>query len=360
MRKKTFWSLIITILLIVVIGAACGYEPEELENENSEATSGDDSASEEDNTMENNESAGDVEEQKLLLGTSSQGGTYYVWGGGWADIMNENVPKADIAVEVTGGPTSNIQLIEEKDMELGFVTSWLGGEAHEGIGWTEEKYENFGAIFPMYPSVLYLYTLEDNPIESIDDFADQHISVGPPGSTSDQAGKIVLDTLDVEPSKVSSLPTNDAVDNLKDGIVDAGFAVTGVPGPFMLDLETTHNVRHIELNDEEIDALLEEYPFWSTLDIASDTYKDLEEDITHIAFWNFAVASKDLSDDLVYELVKSTFENQEELINVDPSAKDTLAENIVHSSMPLHPGAYKYYQEEGIDIPEDLIPPEKR
>lgn len=344
--------------MLVLLGAACGYEPEEAGSSNTGTNEVEESEDQEEQSEAGEKNVAVTEEERLLLGTSSQGGTYYVWGGGWANIMNENIPGVDISVEVTGGPVTNVQLIEEGEMELGFVTTWLGGEAYEGIGWADKKYEKFGTIFPMYPSVLYVYTLEDNPIKSVYDFEGKHISVGAPGSTSDQAGRIVLDVLGITPEEISSLPTNTQVDNLKDGLVDANFAVTGVPGPFMLDLETTHNVRHIELSDEDINKLLEEYPYWSTLDIPSDTYKDLEDDITIIAFWNVAVASTDLSDDLVYELVKQTFANHEELLNVDPSAKDTLAENIIHSSVPLHPGAYKYYEEQGIDIPDELVPPE--
>src|SRR5699024_4358584 len=108
----------------------------------------------------------------------------------------------------------------------------------------------------------------------------------------------------------------------------------------------------------ERELILEEYPYWTTIDVTSDTYEHLEDDITNIAFWNMAVASADLSDDVVYEIVKATFENHDQLLSVDPAAQDTLAENISHSTVPLHPGAYRYYEEEGIDVPQDLIPEE--
>ncbi|WP_156854467.1 TAXI family TRAP transporter solute-binding subunit [Oceanobacillus sp. AG] len=352
MIKKNLFIITISIMVVFVL-AGCGYELNEGEEEN-EDLEVDDAVS----VAVSDFSLKD-EESRLLLGTSSQGGTYYVWGGGWAKIMGDSIPGLDISVEVTGGPVTNVQLIDQGEMDIGFVTTWLGGEAYEGIGWADKKYDNFGSLFPMYPSILYLYSLQDIPIETIQDINGKHISVGPPGSTSDIAGRAVLDNLGIETREISALPTNTQVDNLKDGLVDANFAVAGAPGPFMLDLEATHDVRHIELSDEEIDKMLEDYPYWTTYEVPSDMYKDLDEDITQIAFWNVAIASLELSEELVYELVKQTFENHQQLLNVDPTSKDTLAENVIHNGMPLHPGAYKYYKEIGIEIPDELVPPEK-
>lgn len=295
---------------------------------------------------------------KLLLGTSSQGGTYYVWGGGWADIMAKAVPGVDIAVEVTGGPTSNMQLIQSGDMDLGFVTAWLGGEGYHGVGWTSEKHDKVRSIFSMYPSVMHMYSLQGKGIESIQDFSGHHISTGAPGSTSAEAGEALLNVLGIKPSKISGVPTNTSIDGLRDGTIDAGFAVTGVPGPFMLDLETTHDVQHIGLTKEEMDKLLGEYPYWSEMDVPAGTYKHQKEDLKVVAFWNLAVASADLSEDLVYDLVKSTFETNDQLQAIDPTAKDTVAENIKYSTIPLHVGALKYYKEIGIEIPDELVPPE--
>lgn len=297
--------------------------------------------------------------QKLLLGTSSVGGTYYVWGGGWAQIMNEKVPGVDISVEVTGGPNTNIQLIQQEEMELGFVTTWLAGEGYDGEGWTEgKKYDDIRAIFPMYSSVLHIYTLQKNPIETVYDFENKHISLGSPGSTSDAAGRAVVELLGVNTDKISSLPTNTAVNALRDGTVDAGFAVTGAPGPFMLDLETTHEVRHIGLAQEDFDKILAEFPYWAQGEIPEGTYKHQTGSTPVIAFWNFCVADKDLPDELVYNLVKATYDNNAALVAVDPTAKNCVPESVVHSTVPLHPGAIKYYKEIGIDIPDRLIPPE--
>lgn len=311
------------------------------------------------NTKDNNtKESGKEEKYRLLLGTSSQGGTYYVWGGGWADIIGKNIPNADVAVEVTGGPNANIQLIESGEMDLGFITAWLGGEAYNGTGWADKKYTKIRSIFPMYASVMHLYSLKENGITSISDFGGKNISTGGPGSTSAVAGEGLLEALGIKPGRISPIPTNTAVDGLRDGTIDAGFAVTGVPGPFMLDLETTHEVQHIGLTEEEMKKAIEKYPYWSEAIVPKGTYKHQEKDVLLPGFWNIAIASSELSEDLVYNLVKTTFEKHEDLLAVDPSAKETLVENVKYSTVPYHPGAVKYYKEVGIEIPDHLMPPE--
>jgi uncharacterized protein len=306
---------------------------------------------------ENDSKSKTQKEQKLLLGTSSQGGTYYVWGGGWADIIGKKVPGVDVAVEVTGGPNSNIQLIESGEMDLGYVTAWLAGEAYNGEGWADKKYKKIRAIFPMYASVMHMYSLQDSGIKSISDFAGKNVSTGGPGSTSAIAGEGLLDVLGIKPARISAVPTSASVDGLRDGTIDSGFAVTGVPGPFMLDLETTHEVQHIGLTKAEMKKAIEKYPYWSEAIVPKGTYKHQKEDLLLPGFWNIAIASSELSDDVVYNLVKTTFESQKDLLAVDPSAKETLVENVKYSTIPYHPGAVKYFEEVGVEIPDHLLPP---
>jgi len=302
------------------------------------------------------ESASTRELTRLLLGTSSAGGTYYILGGGWAKIMTDKVDNVEVSVEVTGGPNTNIQLIEKGEMDLGFATTWLAGEAFAGKGWAEgTKYSEIRAMYPMYSSVLYIYTLKGKGIKSVYDLEGKNVSVGAPGATSDLAGRAVLDVLGIKPKSISSLPSETQVNSLKDGTVDANFGVTGLPAPWLLDLETTHEVEYIPLAQEDIDKILEAYPYWAQGVIPDKTYKHQTGDIPVITFWNMAIADKDLPDDLVYDLVKTTFDSVDELVAIDPTSKSTIPENVVHCSIPLHPGALKYYEEIGIDIPEKLI-----
>jgi TRAP transporter TAXI family solute receptor len=295
--------------------------------------------------------------QRLLLGTSSAGGTYYVLGAGWSNIVNKSVENMDITCEVTPGPTTNMQLIEKDEMDLGMVTSWLAGEAVSGTGWAAKHgaYKNFQSLFPTHSSYLYIYTLKDKGINTIQDFAGKHISVSSVGSTSDVAGRAVLDVLGIKPGKLSQLPSDAQVSSLKDGTIDAVFGVTGSPAPWLLDLETTHKFQFIQLSENDFAKILKAYPFWGVDEIPARTYKDQTEPYKAVSFWNFVVVRKGIRDDVVYDLVKTTYDHQKDLLLVDKSAQGVNIVNVPKMTVPLHPGALRYYKEMGVDIPGSLI-----
>lgn len=293
---------------------------------------------------------------RLQLGAAGSGGTYYIWGAGWAQLMNSCVPGVDIAVEVTGGPVGNLQLLQNREVDLGMTTGFIASQAYNGVEWAKgKKHDRIRAIFPMYSSLLHMYSLQSKGIVGIGDFNGKHISTGTAGSTSDTAGRAVLEVLGITPRRISSLVLNTAADGLRDGTIDAGFAVSAAPAPFMMDLETTHRIKHISLTLEQQAAILAQLPYSEGV-IAKGTYRYADTDINTIAFWNFMVADKDLPDGLVYELVKATFENQKKLEAIDPSAKEVQHKNILYSPIPLHPGALKYYREVGLAIPDRLVP----
>lgn len=301
--------------------------------------------------------AADYPMQRLLLGTSSAGGTYYNLGAGWANIVNQSNKKVDVSCEVTAGPNTNMQLIEKGDMDLGMVTAWLSGEAITGTGWAKEHgpYTGFMSLFPTHSSYLYIYTLKGSGIATVQDFAGKHVSVSTVGSTSDLAGRAVLDVLGIKPANISRLPSEAQVNALKDGTVDAVFGVTGSPAPWLLDLETTHEVRLIQLSDADLDKITKAYPFWSVDELPAGTYKNQSTPYKAVSFWNFVVAKKALREDVAYDLVKATYEHGKELLLVDKAAEGVQTANVAKMTVPLHPGALKYYKEIGVDVPSRLI-----
>ncbi len=296
---------------------------------------------------------------RLTLGTSSLGGTYYTLGGGWANIMNRVVDNIEISVEQTGGPSSNLELMEQGEMEIAFVTTWVSGDGWDGNpnSWAAgTKYKEQRAIFPMYSSIAHFFSLEGSGINSIQDFNGKNMTIGNPGATGNLVGNAVIEVFGLKPKTVNAVSTEVAMNNLKDRTSDCGVNVTGAPGPAFLNAETTHDIHYIPFSSEEMAQLLKAYPYWSEGAIPAGTYKNQNEDVRAIALWNACVVDKDLDADLVYELVKATFENIEELYAVDATAKQFDAKMVNNCGIPLHPGAARYYEEIGIKLADNVKP----
>ena len=141
----------------------------------------------------------------------------------------------------------------------------------------------------------------------------------------------------------------DGVDQLKDGKIDAAFTVAGAPTTAIVDYATTNTLNLISLTDEELAAIQEAYPFLIRDDLPSTTYTGMTGDVVCVAIQATLVASKDLSEDVVYELLKAMFDNKDALTEghakfgfLDPEAASAGA------TVTMHPGAEKYYKEVGV------------
>ena len=63
---------------------------------------------------------------------------------------------------------------------------------------------------------------------------------------------------------------------------------------------------------------------------------------------NIVAVHEKLSPDLVYHMTRLLFEHKKDLVAVAASMESMKAENVAQIKIPLHPGAEKYYREQGI------------
>jgi TRAP transporter TAXI family solute receptor len=298
--------------------------------------------------------------QRLLLGTSTVGGSYYILGGTWAKTLNDRLPDLDISVEVTGGPDTNIALIEKKEMELGLVTAWKAGEMYNGEGEARQKYQSMRAFMPLYPSYLQIFTLSSSGIKSIRDINGKAVSTASAGSSSFLAGRALAKALGLSPSNISGMPAGQQLNTLRDGQTKLAFAVSGVPAPQLMEMEATHELTLIPLEKQDMALLLKDQPYWTQGVIPAGAYKAAKTDVPVVTFWNFAVAHKDLSEDTVYNLTRESFKILPELAAAVKDMARAKPSDILFTSIPLHKGAIKFYREQGIQLPASLIPAEAK
>jgi TRAP transporter TAXI family solute receptor len=117
-------------------------------------------------------------------------------------------------------------------------------------------------------------------------------------------------------------------------------------------LSATHPVDFIQPSAEQVAIIRKQMPEISPSLVPAGTYPSQVRDYQTVGLFNFAVAHKDLPDELVYRIVKAVFDNRDELIKAQSSAKETLPANIARNTiLPLHAGAIRYYREIGVAIP---------
>ncbi|SHM30058.1 TAXI family TRAP transporter solute-binding subunit [Vreelandella subglaciescola] len=294
--------------------------------------------------------------ENFTVGTASQGGTYYVYGSGWANFIADEL---DISGggEVTGGPTQNLALVHNGNAAFGLTTMGPASDAINGKSPLAPgvKMDNVCAMFPMYETPFSITTLADSGIESISDIPDgARIGFGPAASTSDTYFPEILKTLGVEFDRRNGGWT-DLGSQLQDGLLDVIAFAAGIPIPAVSQLEVQTDVNIIEFNEDEIKTVLENFPVAEFM-IPASTYSTLDEDSRVVSMWNFSIAGCDLPEDFVYEVTKRTMENNDRMRSIHRSAETTIPENISHNTvLPFHPGAARWYEENGYEIDPELI-----
>jgi TRAP transporter TAXI family solute receptor len=294
--------------------------------------------------------------KELTIGIAPVGGTYYIWGGGFAKLLEEKVGIPGYMV-VTGGPLQNTKMVDSKKLYFGMVTSSPVWEGWHGEGWAKgKKHQNTRAMFPMYASYFQMYAMKKSGMKSIHDLNGKNIGVGPSGGTAATYWPKILEMAGVKPSRIVKGDSAGLNRQFKDGVLDANAQAVGLPWMIVKEIETTHEINLLPIPKADAEKFIVKYPHFSPGVLPKGYYKsNTDYDVETITVWNFMIVHKDAPDDLVYEVVKKTFENVDILIAAHPSGKETKPEYIVYSPIPLHPGAAKYYKEKNIKIPDKLI-----
>ncbi|MEN0000799.1 MAG: TAXI family TRAP transporter solute-binding subunit [Pseudomonadota bacterium] len=292
----------------------------------------------------------------FTVGTASQGGTYFTYGSGWAGIVSEDlgVPGAG---EVTGGPMQNMALVHTGEAAFGMTTMGPAKESLEGTNPIAPGLQmtNACAMFPMYQTPFNVTALTASGITSVSDIPDgAKIGFGPAGSTSDTYFPSMLETLGVNFERRNG-SWNDLGSQLQDGLLDAVAFAAGVPTPAVSQLEVQTDVNFVEFTEDEQATIAAAFPVANFV-VAEGTYSTQPGDLRSVSMWNFAIANCDLPESFVYEATKAVMSDNERMMGVHKAARTTVPENWDKNGVLMwHPGAAKWFNENGASIAADKI-----
>ena len=294
---------------------------------------------------------------KLSLGTATLGGLYYIFGAGWAKVLNEALPDVEVTAESTPGSVANCQLIQAGKMAVGFSQASAAYEAYNGLAWAKgTRYNRVRAMVALYPAALTIYSLESRGLRSLSDLNGKNVGLGPAGAGVDQFGRNVFEVLGIKPKNIHNLPHEQTARAVGDGQLDAAMTVQLAPWPAIKDLETSANLKFIPFTNDEISKVRAKYGYYSVSAIPKGSYKAVTEDVLSLGDWNLGVCDANLPDELIYKLTKATFAGQKQLLLVHRAAEYTIPANAKYNTLPLHPGAYRFYQEAQVSVPAELKP----
>lgn len=295
--------------------------------------------------------------QNISIATGGTGGVYYPMGGGLAAILSKYVPGMQATAEVTGGSVDNLKLIDSGKPYVGFSMADAAQDAAKG----EDKFKGrkvpLRTLAVLYPNRMHVVTVEGTKIAKFSDLKGRRVSTGSPGSATEVMAFRLLEAAGIDKDKDirrERLGAAESANAMKDGKIDAFFWVGGLPTAAVQDLANTPGTK-IKLVDHAdlVAKMNQKYGNLYIEDVIPKTaYHGMDADNHQATVNNILVVNASMDDKTAYNIVKTIFDKQPELVAVHKEAMNIKLENqkTGASPIPFHPGAVKYFAEKGIKV----------
>ncbi|MCE4624911.1 MAG: TAXI family TRAP transporter solute-binding subunit [Desulfurococcales archaeon] len=308
--------------------------------------------------------AGEQGPYKITILTGGVGGTYYPVGTTYAKLLNKYSNGKISATGLEGkASVSNIQEICKGTANAGLAQNDISYYAYNGVkisAFEGKPQKCIRAVAVLYPETIQIVTLKDSGINTLQDLAGKKVVVGAEGSGTYWNARQILEAAGVWDQIVPVYKKfSDAKEDLKNGAVDAAFYTAGIPTSAIEQLASEVPIKIIPVPTEIYQKLIQNYPFYVQQTIPAGTYNGLDQDVQTVAVMSMLLVHKDVPKDIVYLMTKILFEHVDELksqvgkTSVQYISLDHALDGL---SIPLHEGAYQYYVEKGLQVPDEFKP----
>lgn len=284
---------------------------------------------------------------------ATSGGTFFLVMNGFAQLVNDKLPDwFKGSAQSTAGGLEILRLLENGDADFGIGQAGVALSAIEGTygEGNQPKFTNISSVTYMYPQVMQVMASNSSDITDFTQFAGQSFCAGAAGSATEVNTQDMYAACGIEYSnQMQYTSETQSVELMKNNQAVGGNYMGPLGSAAMTELYSTGNYHLVPFTDEQLDAILAIDPSYYRFIIPAGTYANQDEDIQTFAVANFTFARTDMDEDAVYMFTKMLYENIEDTRALHSVLVDNFAlENCISGmTVPLHPGAERYYKEVG-------------
>jgi len=313
--------------------------------------------------------AQDQEDRSYILATATTGGTYYPVGVAIATLTKIRLqPTSGVSMSAisSAGSAENVRLLRDDEVQFAILQGLYGAWAWNGEGPLIEvgPQSDLRSVTMLWPNVEHFTMRREfattGTVADLTNLEGRRFSIGARNSGTEGSGRHILGALgyDVdEDFDVVFQGYGPSADSLQNGLIDgmntpAGVPVSAVTRAFAAD---GADLSILNFTDEEMATVNTQYDLWTRYDIAAGTYPNQQVAIATIAQPNFLTVRSDVDEEAVYLITKTIYENLPFLQSIHAATSNMHLDRAVAGlPMPLHPGALRYYDEMGIEVPNAL------
>jgi hypothetical protein len=256
-------------------------------------------------------------------------------------------------VESSGASVANAKLIASGDADMAILQNDISFYALQGVKPMFDKpVANIRGITSLYQEHCQIQARKDAKIAAVTDLKGKRVCVGPLGSGTEQNAMQILEAYGMkfdDFAKVERLTATESSDYLKDGRLDAAFYSVGVGAAGLVDTAMTVDCVIVPVDGGQRDALMKKYPFFTQAVVPKGAYKGIEADVPTVAVMAILVARAEMEEGMAYQITKAIFDNLADIERAHAKGKELkLQTALTGMSIPLHPGAEKFFKEKGV------------
>ncbi|WP_300524993.1 TAXI family TRAP transporter solute-binding subunit [Aminiphilus sp.] len=295
----------------------------------------------------------------LRFATAASGGIWNAMGG----VMGEEFGKNGIPVSVTtGGSIPNLVNMSQGKVDVAFTVLYPGMSVDPEGPFKGQSLENVRLLAHLYPQYVYFVIRKDfadkNGITTVGDLFNKKLpfryATLARGNITEFLVRQIMDAYGVTEAEftawggqVNYSSYADGVNQMADGHVDAYVVSSGLPLSAIMDLESRIDVVLLPFENEILKKMWDRFGTQAYL-IPKGSYKSATTDIPTVGAMTSMVVRVDLPEETVYTMTKLLFEHRDEMAAAVKALEalelKTASEKI---EFPFHPGAERYYKEQG-------------
>jgi uncharacterized protein len=293
----------------------------------------------------------------VTIGTGGVTGVYYPTGGAICRLVNKDRKNHGIrcSVESTGGSVYNINTIRGNELDMGVAQSDWQYHAYNGTSKFKDAgaFKELRAVFSVHPEPFTVVARADSGIKTFDDLKGKRVNIGNPGSGQRGTMEVLMGAkgwTKKDFSLTSELKASEQSKALCDNKIDAMIYTVGHPSGSIKEATTSCDSVLVTVDGSAVDKLVADNDFYRSATIPGGMYTGSDADVATFGVGATFVSSTNVSDDVVYNVVKAVFENFDSFKKFHPAFANLKKSEMIKDglSAPLHPGAIKYYKEAGL------------
>lgn len=294
----------------------------------------------------------------LTLKSASSSSSYYVMMVQLAELLGDT-DAINPTVEESQGSVQNVKESARRDGAFLFTTPpSLLAAAQAGTGPFEgdsADYSGARTLFVMPFVTIHFVVSADSGVTDVMDLAGQTFIPGGTGTFCERRTRAILDIFGLT-DEVEFVETelNNAGNALRNDRVTGFATCSSHPTPQLVELSSTTDLHVISFTADQRQQLIDADPLSGPITIAAGTYSGQEADVETVGVPVGAYGTTNMDDDTAYTIAKTFWENKDALAAENPWWDGVTPDLMAQLGEPMHPGALRYYDEIGVDVPDAM------